>query len=142
MRSNRPLSPQQAGGRYAYVASCAAAGARRIPSALVDGILNRTRLAHLREGGHHRGEILPAQRTTYEQVMSERRERRRRFAKALFVRKARTTSHTLTGQHVRDAHRPRWETVAPIGAEVANLTWPGTPVLSPLVNMTDRKSVV
>lgn len=129
-----PLTPSQAGSRYAYVTSCVAAGAKRVPVALADSVANRVKLAHLREGGTHRGEILPAQRNVYEQVIANRRERRRSFVKNIFVRKSRTTSHSLSGKHVRDGYRPRWETVAPIGAEVANMTWPNVPVLSPLVN--------
>jgi len=130
----RPLTVQQAGGRYAYVTSCVATGAKRVPGALLDGVADRVKLAHLREGGTHRGAILPAQRNIYEQAMADRRERRRKFVKGIFVRKTRTTSHSLSGKHVRDGHRPRWETVTPAAAEVANVTWPNTPVLSPLVN--------
>ncbi|WP_340689199.1 hypothetical protein REH65_33345 (plasmid) [Saccharopolyspora sp. ID03-671] len=134
VRSYRPLTVQQAGGRYAYGRSLVAAGAKRIPSAMADAVLNRVKLAHLREGNHHRGDILPAQRNVYETEMRERRERRRKIAKAFFVRKAHVTKHGRRGTSVKEAVRPRWETVVPIGAEVANVAYPNTPVLSPLVD--------
>ncbi|RRO14538.1 hypothetical protein EIL87_19740 [Saccharopolyspora rhizosphaerae] len=134
VRSYRPLTVQQAGGRYAYGRSLVAAGTKRIPSAMADAVLNRVKLAHLREGNHHRGDILPAQRNVYETELRERRERRRKITKAFFVRKAHVTKHGRRGTSVKEAVRPRWETVVPIGAEVANVAYPNTPVLSPLVD--------
>ena len=40
--------------------------------------------------------------------------------------------HGRRGTSVKEAVRPRWETVTPIGAEVANVAYPNTPVLSPI----------
>lgn len=133
-RSNKPLSPQQAGGRYQYYRSVIADGARRVPRGISDAILNRVKLAHLREGEHHTGEILPQQRTAYEAEMQRRRERRRRALKAIFVRKVHVTrSKSLFGATTREAYRPRWETVGPLAAEAVHLANPHTPVISPLV---------
>ena len=132
--SAKPLSVEQAGGRYQYLASLAKDGAKRVPQGLVDAVLNRVRLAHLREGGHHRGEILPAQRNVYEAEVRERRERRRRFAKAIFVRKVTTVRHRKGVASTRDTYRPRWLTVGPIAAETVNVAYPDLPVVSPLVN--------
>ena len=130
----RPLSVAQAGSKYAYITSLAAAGARRLPTAISDKVLDRVYLSHLREGGTHRGEILPAQRATYEQVVAARRDRRRRAGKALLVRKTRISRHGLTSASVRETHRPRWETVVPAAGEVVNAVYPHTPLVSPVID--------
>lgn len=130
----RPLSVAQAGSRYAYVTSLTKAGARRLPLALSDKVMDRVKLAHLREGGTHRGEILPAQRATYEQVMAGRRDRRRRAGKALLVRKTRVSRHGALSASVRETHRPRWETVVPVAGELVNAVYPHTPLISPIVD--------
>ena len=130
----RPLSVAQAGGRYGYIVSLAAAGAKRLPLAVSDKVLDRVKLAHLREGGTHRGEILPAQRTAYEQAMADRRDRRRRFGKALLVRKTRISKQGWSGASMRETYRPRWETTVPAAAEAVNTVYPHTPLLSPIVN--------
>ena len=130
----RPLSVAQAGGRYRYLSSLSKAGAKRIPAALSDKVMDRARLAHLREGGSHRGEILPAQRSAYEQEMAERRQRRRRVGKALLVRKTHVTRHGMGRTRTAETHRPRWETVAPVAAEAVNTVYPHTPLLSPIVD--------
>src|SRR5690606_36717324 len=112
--SAKPLSVDQAGGRYQYLASLAKDGAKRVPQGLVDAVLNRVRLAHLREGRHHRGGILPAQRNVHEAEVRERRARRRPFAEAIFVRRVSTVWLRKGLASTRDTYRLLWLTVGPI----------------------------
>lgn len=132
--SSRPLTVEQAGSRYRYIADVTRAGTRTLPVKLLDGVANRAKLAHYREGGHHRGEVLPQNRNAYAAELEARRQRRREIGLAVFTKKSRKSSGggRFRAAQVRETRSPRWLTVAPAGAEVAAVAYPSSAVTAPV----------
>lgn len=135
--SGRPLSPEQAGGRWQYVKDVAGAGTRRIPEQLNDWRLNRQKFAHLREGGHHSGEVLPQNRNAYETAQRERSERRRQLMLAVFTKRARKTRYSGHAKITSEGRGPRWTTIGIGAAEIAELSYPTSPYLAPVRVIND-----